>query len=319
MAMVGTGNSAARMDLSGDIKETSERLADILRQITMVKVFSAKSDLKRGLESSIVTGNLERGIMDYIVASVVLSFACQDIDEESLGRLLYAMGKSPQQDLIMGMHRLHYSNNNPYINTIYYLKGLGAEPSIDLMISLLRAMDVKPDVFVARRVMEFCDNIHSGKTSTDVEPPEGPMRDTYLKLAAMIDKLYNTTLAFMLNEKDRILQHKSVESYPVANITPYVATIGLLSLTGKDVDGTGILRILESIGVEAQETVLKAINTIHVRNHSVYLASVAFLATQSGKVTRDGIVHIVRALGIKPDIQIAESILDFYNSTYKNE
>ena len=88
--------------------------------------------------------------------------AGKDIYRESVVKLVEAVGIKPKQELVDLIMSMRFRNKLVYVVAVNYLVSVGLEPSVDNVISVIKAMEVMPDAVVAQQAIDYYSSRESG-------------------------------------------------------------------------------------------------------------------------------------------------------------
>jgi ribosomal protein L12E/L44/L45/RPP1/RPP2 len=304
-------NETAPLESLG-AKSVRERMELVVKEGSHAKVLLMLRELKRTLETPALISSINRGILNYIYATGALAFACKDINGEAISRLLLALRIEPEEEMIEIIRTMHYKGYSIYLNVDYFMLAVGLEPTIESLISLLRAMDHNPDATVAGYTIEYFKEFNSGKVSYNIPEPEGDISYVFNKMADMAFSLSNTIANFAIHEIERIVSDEHLKKFPQKDLLPYFGAIGLLTFSGKDVDRESIGRIIGAMGMKVDEGVMESIAEIEVRSHIVYIVALYFINAVGPEPTLNRLIDVVKAMDIVPDPPVAGSVISFY-------
>lgn len=296
---------------SAKLDQIKEQLRFVVRQGTRARAIFMVGELKRMLEQPEVLSHLDEGVLNYVMATIALSFLCRDVYEENVSKLLYALGIIPNKELFEVLHALRYKNYNVYINVLYFMDAFGIQPSVDGIIDVLKAMEVSPDAIVARHAMEYYQTMDKKNINPEVLPQGGQTSEIFKRSATLIYKLSDVVAEFIIGEGDKIYANLMIDALR-EKMVPYIIALGFLALSGRDLDADLIDKTLGSVGFEADRLVLAAFSALKVRNHVVYITSLYMMGVVGMEPNMENLIRVVRSLGVNPDMHTATYALSAY-------
>ncbi|MDE1834327.1 MAG: hypothetical protein KGH64_03240, partial [Candidatus Micrarchaeota archaeon] len=90
---------------------------------------------------------------------------------------------------------------------------------------------------------------------------------------------------------------------------------GSLAFAGKDIDREGIVRLLEAVNIDVDESMLDQTNSLHYKNHLVYVCALYFLLAIGHKPTTAELISVIKGYGLHPDAKMSQYVIDTYYST----
>ncbi len=138
-----------------EIEEIKEKLRVAVKSMADSGGEIVLTELSRALDMLDLKEKMEKGLLPYLAAAGFLAFSGRDIDVEGIGRVILALGMVPNTDLLRDMAALKYKNHIVYASALYYLIAIGIEPTPELLVRLVLAIDVHPDAKLARFVIDF--------------------------------------------------------------------------------------------------------------------------------------------------------------------
>ncbi len=112
-------------------------------------------------------------------------------------------------------------------------------------------------------------------------------------------------------ELKRGLEDTNVMAHLQDGILNYIAASGMVAFAGRDIDDESVGRLLSSIDIAPDPTMLQILHTLHYKTYSIYVNSFYFMMTLGMEPTLDGILNIARAMEATLDVQNAQYALDF--------
>jgi ribosomal protein L12E/L44/L45/RPP1/RPP2 len=116
------------------------------------------SALKRLLESDEIRAHVKEGIMPYLYAAGLLSFAAKEINEENLTTLIRIIGVEPNEYLIGVLLRTGIRSHLVYIYAFYYLSIGSRAVTAEKMEEVVEALGIQPDRDIAEEMRAL--NMH---------------------------------------------------------------------------------------------------------------------------------------------------------------
>ena len=127
--------------LPPEIKEMASSAAAMISKMLIM-------ELDRTSEAADIEEKIKAGFLPYIVASGVMFFLGKgkQINEESVGRVISALGLPADQAMQDYIATLNYGNLDiSYVTILYFIKSSGRPISAVSMSSVARAMGIEPD------------------------------------------------------------------------------------------------------------------------------------------------------------------------------
>jgi ribosomal protein L12E/L44/L45/RPP1/RPP2 len=109
----------------------------------------------------------------------------------------------------------------------------------------------------------------------------------------------------------RSMDSASVAKYMDKGVTDYIAAVGALALSGRDIDKGNIVSVVEAAGIIPDKRLLDAVRTLHYRNSLLYVNAVYFLNFLGQEPTIERVLAIVRTVRKKPDATLAGYVIEY--------
>ncbi|MGC8623300.1 MAG: hypothetical protein ACP5TK_01350 [Candidatus Micrarchaeia archaeon] len=120
-----------------------------------------ENEINRGLSSinKIIPMGLTNKLLPYFVAAGILDLAGKDITKNDIQRLFNGADIEMNRVLLEGIGMLHYRNHLVYILAITLLVSADKEVTMDRLLNTVMALDVDPDVTVARESVKVYNEL----------------------------------------------------------------------------------------------------------------------------------------------------------------
>ena len=114
------------------------------------------SALKQLMENDEIKAHIKQGIMPYIYAAGLLSFAGREITEENLSKLVKAIGIVPNEYLMDVLLKTGIKSHLVYVYAFYYLVASSVGVSTEKMEEVVEALGVQSDMQIAEEMRQLC-------------------------------------------------------------------------------------------------------------------------------------------------------------------
>jgi len=294
--------------------EARRRIELLLQKGTRAKAVLMVNELRRWMEGDVVQQHMDRGMQDYMAATVAMAFESREMDAEVIAGLLESVDISPSEEVLGILPTLHYRNYNVYINIITFMTGIGVEPGLDNVIEVARAIGISPSAVLAEQMIKYCRESFAGTDKTEEKSGNEP--EMFRNISRVIFAISDTMCAFALKEIDRILGDKSVLPFDDVELAPYIGAMGVLDFSGVDQDRGSIGRVIEAVGLKPRDEILNLTGYLHIRNmnHLSYIIALYFLIAVGKEPSSELLIAVVRAMELSPDINVADKIIDEYRT-----
>lgn len=119
------------------------------------------------------------------------------------------------------------------------------------------------------------------------------------------------SVIMVMRELKRALENESIVKYMDRGVVNYIAAVGALAFTGRDIYTDGIVSLLEAIDIVPDTDILNTLRVLHLKNHLVYINAFFFLTFIGKEPTIDGIIDVVKAMDIAPDAVTAGYVIEY--------
>jgi hypothetical protein len=273
-------------------------------------------ELLRATYVPVVMSHMGQGIIGYIAAAGALAFSGRDITEDGITDLIRAVGKEPNVDYLDAISKLNYKNDLIYVNAVYFAKANGKEPTIDLVVEIVRSMGVPPDHRIAGYVIEYSREYLQGSYNfISTKMSQGGADEKFFKklYLGMVD-LSNDMSELAIRELNSVIEASAAHSAIGPEALPYLTAIGSLAFAGREMTIDNISLLIKSIGIEPQTRLLKELEPLQFKNPVIYIIALYYLYSMDLQLNSDSMCRIARALGADPDQIISDSVLAYYKS-----
>jgi ribosomal protein L12E/L44/L45/RPP1/RPP2 len=126
----------------------------------IVEVYSMMGDFSiRQMEGLLSkkygTAGPKKELYPYIWAIATLPAAGRDIDRGNIGKLLAGAGVRVNDAMVNEIISIKFRNHLVYIVSLYYLRVVGKEQSLQQLLGIVKAFDILPDAKVAQESMDY--------------------------------------------------------------------------------------------------------------------------------------------------------------------
>ncbi len=308
------GDTLADGEVSAD--RLSGMVADSIKTGMEICTGMVTREILRALENPLVSVYLDKGMTPYIAAAGALAFSGKEINDEGIGKLLTAVGITPNQNFLSALGKLRYTNELVYITALQYLKLNGRPEGISGVMDVVRSLDVPPDQRLAGYVIEYSHEYGS-------RPPdrvgmelnmEGPDRKFFRRIYLGMLDLSHSMAELAARELNNTLEACAEKAPANASMVPYIGAIGVLAFTGRVMTPDNIGRVVSSLGIEPDAKMLSDITPPRFKNPVVYLISLYYLYGIEHRIDADSISRVAGALGVEPDPMMSGYVLAYYKS-----
>ena len=108
------------------------------------------------MESPEIKSNIGKGIVNYVLAAGLLSFAGREIDKKNLTAVVASMGITPDSKMADSLLLTGAKSHLVYLYAYYFLLAGKVPVSEEKMIDVIAALGLKPDRDRAKRMFELC-------------------------------------------------------------------------------------------------------------------------------------------------------------------
>ncbi len=140
---------------------TYKGLIAILEAISATSTQIIVQGLSDTLDSKDVKGALNSGILPYLYAAGLLSYAGRDIDKKSVSKVVASLGLKPQNDLIDIVLRTGVKGHLIYVYAFYFLIATGRQTTKENIKKVVEALGVKPDSEDIDYVLKYVAEYHA--------------------------------------------------------------------------------------------------------------------------------------------------------------
>ena len=112
--------------------------------------------LKLLMEDPKIKPLVGEGIMPYIYAAGLLSFSGREITDDSVSRLLKAIGVKPDRRCLDAIMESGVRSHLVYVYSFYFLLASNVDPNEERIMDIVSALGLKPDRERAREMREVC-------------------------------------------------------------------------------------------------------------------------------------------------------------------
>lgn len=273
-------------------------------------------EILRATYAPAVMSYMGRGIIGYIAAAGALAFSGKDITAEGISGLMRAVGKEPNVDYLDAISKLDYKNDLVYVNAVYFAKANGKEPTIDLVVEIVRSMGVPPDHRIAGYVIEYSREYMQGSYNfVSTKMSQGGVDEKFFKklYLGMLD-LSGDMSELAIRELNNTIEASTEESRAGPEALPYLTAIGSLAFAGREITADNVSALIKSIGVEPQELLLDKFGPVRFNNPVTYIIAIYYLYSMDLDLDSASVCRIVKALGMEADSILAETVLAYYKS-----
>lgn len=276
-----------------------------------------EQDLLSKFAMLVAAKKIREAMTPYISTVITLAFNSSEISEDSVNRLLDALGVEKNGRFLSFVLGLNFKNSIPYVPALYYLRVVGKEPDAENMSNLVRAMGISPDVETAQLVLGTYKKYELAKQKPLHEDEDES--DFRKDLDSSIIAASTLTARLILYELYRTYEKKDIQNAVTSGFIPYLSANGVLAFVGRDMtpDGkhnvAGIRSILESVGITPDQNNLDYLERMDlIPSPAVYSSALHLLLSVGKAPTVNGIIAIADAMGIKADEALAGYILTLY-------
>ncbi len=148
--------------------------------------------------------------------------------------------------------------------------------------------------------------------------PESPDEEI-AKFTVAITKVATLMAKLISEDISRVMENANVLEKVVIRIfgnmvqhaaLPYISCSIMLALNGIEVNRKTVTRVLESLGINPSENMLKMVDSLKFKSTIAYSPALYYLRVCDKEVTIDNILKVVKAMGAEPDESIARHTID---------
>ncbi len=99
---------------------------------------------------------------------------------------------------------------------------------------------------------------------------------------------------------------------------PYIASIMVILLAGREVNRENMKLMIDAIGLGVDKRTLDFASSLDFGNHIIYYAPVLYFLLVLGKLSAENITKVLGSVGVKSDIKVAEKVLEIYEESKEN-
>ena len=133
-----------------------ELLQSIVSAVSSSSYKYILSTFKRLVESPEIKPNIGKGIINYVLAAGLLSFAGREIDKKSLTNVVESLGVAPDSKMADSLLTTGIKSHLVYLYAYYFLLAGRIPVSEQKMMDVVMALGLKPDKDRAKRMFELC-------------------------------------------------------------------------------------------------------------------------------------------------------------------
>jgi ribosomal protein L12E/L44/L45/RPP1/RPP2 len=132
-----------------------ETLKAVIKAIFTTSEQLMISALEKALKNEDFASHLNDGIIRYLYAAALLSFAGKEIDRENLAAAIGSLGISPDYKFIDIVMAANLKGHLTYVYAYYYLLVNGVAVSEQKLIETVESLGIKADRHAAEEVLKF--------------------------------------------------------------------------------------------------------------------------------------------------------------------
>ena len=296
-------------------------LLSLIKSNAVLLINVAALHAERIFNYDYVKNNLSEQFMPYVAAIGVLGFMGANIDRQSIERVVRSLDVPINNEILDNLSKMEsHENYLIYANAIHFIKSIGKEPTLALLMRVSKALGIEPDEQHAESVINIYKN--PPKYSADVSDPSVKFRNggkgylLRIKSQELIKAAYSTAYQMVVRDFYRTYHDANIQALGRVAV-PYLAAAVALSYDGRNVTKESISTLLESIDIPPNAEIINEMTSLYHENNVVYVYAALAVVATGREPLPEAVGRTAQALGASTiDIQLAEFAILLFK-TYK--
>ena len=179
--------------------------------------------------------------------------------------------------------------------------------------------------FLARKVLRFYINSKSEKMESygisgeviDASNWKKELVNATISTSELISRLILFQIKKAVDKKSPLvkLAMKIEEKKIEEKAAPYIASIMVILLAGKEVNRENMKLMIDSVGLKVDKRTLDFASSLDFSNSIIYYAPVLYFLLVLGKLSAENITKVLDSVGVISSIEVAKEVLSVYEES----